>query len=212
MDGEYFVYENRSKTGWDRYLPAEGMLVYHADKSSRRISIGGWGGWSVSAHDLWYNWEQTNSINENGSHPCFYLIPASNQSSLYVYNESGIPFPRSNVTSYTPVSWNQVPGEIEFMDIAFSNGVVTLKADVPRVDLDYPTIVDTASYKAGDRFTFALDLPEDVAVPASVDWYYDDEPAGADSVTLTAGDHAIEARLTYADGSTASVMLEITVK
>lgn len=212
MDGEYFVYENRSKTGWDRYLPAEGMLVYHADKSSRRISIGGWGGWSVSAHDLWYNWEQTNSINENGSHPCFYLIPASNQSSLYVYNESGIPFPRSNVTSYTPVSWNQVPGEIEFMDIAFSNGVVTLKADVPRVDLDYPTIVDTASYKAGDRFTFALDFPEDVAVPASVDWYYDDEPAGADSVTLTAGDHAIEARLRYADGSTATVMLEITVK
>ena len=211
MDGEYFVYESRPKTGWDRYIPAGGMLVYHADKSSRKVSIGGWG-WSVSAHDLWTDWEKTNSINENGSHPCFYLIPASNQSSLFTYNEAGIPFPRSNVTSYTPVSWNGVPGEIGFTDITFSNGVITLNADVPRVDLDYPTISDAGSYKAGDRFAFALDIPDDVAVPASVDWYYDDEPAGADSVTLTAGDHTIEARLTYADGSTATVMLEITVR
>jgi hypothetical protein len=42
-----------------------------------------------------------------------------------------------------------------------------------------------------------------------VEWYYDDEPAGADSVTLTAGVHTVEARLAYADGSTAVVSLEI---
>ena len=213
MDGEYFIYENRPKTGWDRYIPAGGMLVYHADKSSREVQIGGsWGGWSVSARDLWDKWEETNSINENGSHPCFYLIPASNQSSLNMYNESGIPFPRSNVTSYTPVSWNGVAGEISFSDITFSGGVLTLKADVPRVDLDYPTISGAGTYKAGKRFSFQLDIPDDVAVPASVAWYYDDEPAGADSVTLTAGAHTVEAHLTYADGSTAVVSLEIEAK
>ena len=211
MEGEYFVYENRPKKGWDRYLPAGGMLVYHADKSSRRIRIGGWG-WTVSAHDLWYKWEETNSINENGSHPCFYLIPASNQSSLYTYNEAGIPFPRSNVTSYTPMSWNKVPGDVAFSGITFSGGLVTLTADVPRVDLDYPFIADAGSYRAGDRFTFALDCPEDVEVPASVDWYYDDEPAGADAVTLTAGSHVVDARLTYADGRKAVVTLEIDVQ
>ena len=211
MEGEYFVYENRPKKGWDRYLPAGGMLVYHADKSSRRIRIGGWG-WSVSAHDLWYNWEETNSINENGSHPCFYLIPASNQSSLYTYNEAGIPFPRSNVTSYTPMSWNKVPGDVAFSGITFSGGLVTLTADVPRVDLDYPFIADAGSYRAGDRFAFALECPEDVEVPASVDWYYDDEPAGADAVTLTAGTHVVDARLTYADGRKAVVTLEIDVQ
>ena len=212
MDGEYFVYESRPKTGWDSYIPAGGMLVYHADKSSRMVRIGSWGGWSVSAHDLWYNWEQTNCINENGSHPCFYLIPASNQSALNTYHESGIPFPCSNVTSYTPVSWNGVTGEIAFSDITFSDGVLTLKADVPRVDLDYPSISDAGSYAAGERFSFVLDIPDDVAVPASVAWYYDDEPAGADSVTLTAGAHTVEAHLTYADGSTAVVSLEIDVK
>lgn len=212
MDGEYFVYENRPKTGWDSYIPAGGMLVYHADKSSRMVRISGWGGWSVSAHDLWYNWEQTNCINENGSHPCFYLIPASNQSALNTYHESGIPFPRSNVTSYTPVSWNGVTGEIAFSDITFSDGVLTLKADVPRVDLDYPSISDAGSYAAGERFSFVLDIPDDIAVPASVAWFYDDEPAGADSVTLTAGAHTVEAHLTYADGSTAVVSLEIDVK
>jgi hypothetical protein len=176
------------------------------------VRISGWGGWSVSAHDLWYNWEQTNCINENGSHPCFYLIPASNQSALNTYHESGIPFPRSNVTSYTPVSWNGVTGEIAFSDITFSDGVLTLKADVPRVDLDYPSISDAGSYAAGERFSFVLDIPDDVAVPASVAWFYDDEPAGADSVTLTAGAHTVEAHLTYADGSTAVVSLEIDVK
>ena len=207
MDGEYFVYENRPKIGWDRYIPAGGMLVYHADKSSRMVRIGGWT--SVPARDLWENWEQTNALNENGSHPCFYLVPASNQSSLYMYNQAGIPFPRSNVTSYTPMSWNGVAGEISFSDITFSNGVLTLVADVPRVELDYPTISGAGSYKAGDRFSFVLDIPEDVAAPISVEWYYDDEPAGADSVTLTAGVHTVEARLAYADGSTAVVSLEI---
>ena len=210
MDGEYFVYENRPKTGWDRAIPVGGMLVYHADKSSRRIRLSSWT--EVSARNLWDKWEQTNSINANGSHPCFYLIPASNQSSLFTYYESGIPFPRPNVTTYTPVSWNGVAGEISFSDITFSNGVLTLYADVPRVELDYPTISDAGSYKAGDRFSFMLDIPEDVAAPATVEWYYDDEPAGADSVTLTAGVHTVEAHLTYLHGGTAVVSLEIEVK
>ena len=87
-----------------------------------------------------------------------------------------------------------------------------MTADVPRVDLDYPFIADAGSYRAGDRFTFALDCPEDVEVPASVDWYYDDEPAGADAVTLTAGSHVVDARLTYADGRKAVVTLEIDVQ
>ena len=35
---------------------------------------------------------------------------------------------------------------------------------------------------------------------------------GADSVTLTAGLHTVDARLTYADGRQAVVSLEITVQ
>ena len=209
MDGEYFVYEARPKTGWDLYNPAGGLLVYHVDKSSREVKIGSW---SYTAYDLWAHWEWANGLNANGSHPCFYLIPAAYQSSLNTYAEGRIPFPQQNVTTYTPVSWNGVTGETYFSNITFSDGIVTLKARVPRVFLDYPSIVDAGNYQAGSRFTFELDCPEDVEVPASVVWYYDDEPAGADAVTLTTGAHTVDARLTYADGRTAVVSLDIQVK
>jgi hypothetical protein len=36
-------------------------------------------------------------------------------------------------------------------------------------------------------------------------------PAGADSVTLTAGTHVVDARLTFADGSQQVLTLEIEV-
>ena len=207
MDGEYFIYENRTKTGWDAYLPGEGLVVYHADKSSRRINV--YYGTST-AHDLWYNWGVYNSINENGSHPCFYIVPAANQSSLNYTNESRIPFPYQSINSYVPVSWNGVEGDITFSDIARSNGMVTLTATLPYDGLDYNTIADAGSYKAGDRFNFAL-VEVEGRQPSSVVWYYDDEPAGADSVTLTAGAHTVEAHLTYADGRQEVLTLEIEV-
>ena len=207
MDGEYFIYENRSKTGWDAYLPGEGLVVYHADKSSRRITLD-FG--TSTAHDLWYNWGLYNSINENGSHPCFYIVPAASQSSLNYSDESRIPFPYQNVNSYVPVSWNGVEGDITFSDIARSDGMVTLTATLPYDGLDYNTIADAGTYKAGDRFNFAL-VEVEGRQPSSVVWYSDDEPAGADSVTLTAGAHTVEARLTYADGKQEVLTLEIEV-
>ena len=83
---------------------------------------------------------------------------------------------------------------------------------IPYDGVDYPTIADSGSYRAGDRFNFALVCPEALEAPASVVWYYDDEPAGADSVTLTAGEHTVEAQLTYADGSKSVLTLEIVAK
>lgn len=208
MEGEYFVYENRSKTGWDRYIPAEGLLVFHADKSDRTVTIDGN---SYTAGNLWQNWVYTNSINANGDHPCFYLVPAGNQSSLNYSSEERIPFPSRNVNSYEPVSWNGVKGAVSFSNISLSSNVVTLKATVATGDLDYATIADAGTYHAGDRFTFALVRPDEVEAPASVAWFFDDEPAQADSVTLTAGAHTVEARLTFSDGRSELLTLEIEV-
>ena len=206
MDGEYFIYENRTKTGWDRYLPGEGMVVYHADKSSRTVNTS-YG--TSTAHDLWYNWEELNSINENGSHPCFYIVPAASQGSLNYSREERIPFPYQDVNTYTPKSWNKAEGNILFSEIAFSGGQVTLKATLPSDDLDYVTIADAGSYRAGSRFTFALRISDRATAPEAVVWYFDDEPVQADSVTLTAGAHTVEAALTYADGKTEILTLEI---
>ena len=205
MDGEYFVYENRTRVGWDQYLPGEGMVVYHVDKSSRRV------GYST-AQSLWDDWKASNMINAKGSHPCFYIVPAARQSSLNYGYEDRMPFPYKSVKTYAPVSWNDVEGDITFSKIAFADGLVSLWARLPSEDLDYVTIADTGSYHAGERFAFGLVRPEHVDAPDSVAWLYDDEPAGADSVTLTAGPHTVEARLTYADGRQDILTLEIEVQ
>ena len=213
MDGEYFLYENRTKTGWDEYIPEEGLIVYHVDKSSRSV------GWSTAAN-LWQYWESSNSINAYGSHPCYYIVPAGDQSSLnyttysggYEVPRAGVAFPYKGINTYVPVSWNNVEGTVSFREIAFRNGTVTLKAVVPTGEVDYVTIADTGSYRAGDRFIFELVVPEAVTAPASVVWYYDDEPAGADSVTLTKGAHIVEAQLTYADGNHGILTLEIVAE
>ena len=33
ISNEYFLLENRQKTGWDQYIPGEGLLVYHIDEN-----------------------------------------------------------------------------------------------------------------------------------------------------------------------------------
>ena len=220
--GEYFVYECRGSNGWDAALLSSGLVVYHVDKSDRVVNLD-YG--SATAYDLWANWGAYNSINENGSHPCFYIIPAADQDNLlfghymwggyYYFDDSyapQIPFPGSEkVTTYIPKSWNGVESDVTFSGISYADNRVTLKVSVPAEDVDFVTIADAGSYHAGDRFTFGLVRPEHVEAPASVAWYYDDEPAGADSVTLTAGGHVIDAYLTYADGRQETVTLEITV-
>ena len=223
QDGEYFLYECRGTNGWDAALPAHGLIVYHVDKSDRKVRVL----WeSVAARDLWDYWGNWNAINENGSHPCFYVVPAPDPENLmYGYISYGgdlyfdedtygprIPFPgKEKVTDFVPKSWNGVESPITFSQIAYADDVVTLRAYVPTGDLDFVTIADAGSYRAGDRFTFALVRAEDVEAPVSVDWYYDDEPAGADSVTLTAGAHTVEARLTFPDGARQVLTLEIEV-
>ena len=221
QDGEYFVYECRNSEGWDSALPAHGLLVYHVDRSDRKLKVYGS---RVTARDLWDHWGVLNGINENGSHPCFYIVPAPDPGNLlfghykwggsYYFDESyapQIPFPGSKaVTRFIPKSWNGVEGDITFRDIDYAGGVVTLKARVFTGEVDYPTIADAGAYRAGDRFTFSL-VPSDAEeAPSSVAWFFDDEPVQADSVTLTAGEHVVEASLTYADGRKRVLTLEIT--
>lgn len=208
MDGEYFIYENRTKSGWDRYIPAGGMVVYHADKSDRQVRIAYY---STTARSLWENWEQDNSINENGSHPCFYIVPAGQQGSLNTWYESRIPFPYNNVNTYVPVSWNGVEGDVVFSRIAYTGGTVTVVVQASYDGLTADTIADPGSYKAGDRFVFSLNEEADER-PVSVSWLFDDEPVGADSVILTSGAHTVEAVLTFADGRKQTLTLELDVE
>lgn len=148
MEGEYFVYECRTKTGWDLYLPSGGMLVYHVDKSAREsLSPGGWWPDAYKPINLWENWQYTNMINAFGSHPCFYLVPAASQSSLnYTGSEKDIPFPGNRkVKKYTPVDWQEEQGDFRFSDIAFDGSQVTMNVILTTVAGVQGVILNTAA-------------------------------------------------------------------
>ena len=67
---EYYMVENRQKTGWDSYLPSSGLVVFHVD---------------YNEYKWLYEWVNT------FSKLCYHVIPANNQSSYYY--ETGWAYP-----------------------------------------------------------------------------------------------------------------------
>ena len=152
-DGEYFVYECRKQAGWDRYIASGGLLVYHVDKSQNEVVITqtDWSGadrdYTYTAYNLWNNWTYSNVINANGSHPCFYLVPAASQQSLnYTGREDNIPFPGNrSVKKYTPVDWEGEEGAYRFTDIAFDGERVTMEVGYNSVPGISGTVMNTSA-------------------------------------------------------------------
>ena len=122
-EGEYFLYECRDGSGWDAYLP-KGLLVYHADKSTVR-DVGG----QTPAY-YWKNWNTNNRISAFGDHPCFYVVPSSDQSNLLYKGELDTwVFPGSSqVNSYEPVDWEGIAVGVSLTGISFADGKVSLTA------------------------------------------------------------------------------------
>ena len=213
QDGEYFVYECRSKEGWDEYISEAGLIVYHVDKSGRNVKITSpyTGGLiSVTASSLWDNWGAYNSINENGSHPCYYVVPAGAQTDLN-YSGSQFAFPgKANKKTFTGKSWNGVNSDITLSNISYASNTVSCYVTVPSENIDYNVIANPGNgvYAAGSSFELCLEEAEARPV-ASVEWFLDDEPVSGTSVVLRAGGHTIEAVLTLASGETEILTLEL---
>ena len=94
VDGEYFLFECRAETGWDRYVGGNGMLVYHIDKSSPYEPC----------------WKNKNTVNSDKSHQCADLLEADSRRDYFTgvsdylsatANIRSVFFPFSNVTSLT---------------------------------------------------------------------------------------------------------------
>ena len=136
--GEYFILETRPGTGWDSPLQP-GLIVYHADKSTRYSFTVKTGQVSSMTLNGYQAWTSNNSyINACGSHPCFYIIPAAAQSNLNYYGSyANIPFPgRSGITTYTPSDWGGNSSYGMFINISFlADGTEYGYAGVPVVVL-----------------------------------------------------------------------------
>lgn len=218
VDGEYFLYECRDGSGWDKYLPT-GLVVYHVDKSKVR-KVGG-----ITPYQQWTYWGSYNSINAYGNHPCFYVVPAGNPTSLnyYSYYLSDYVFPgKKNVSSYAPVDWNGKETDVELSGISYSSSDqrVHLTATYSNLaatsfqEMGLNSIADPGNgvYAAGDGFFPTLELA-DGQNPASVAWSYDGNGlSGNGEVTLIAGPHIIVAVLSFADGTKETLELAIVAK
>ena len=216
QEGEYFVLECRDNTGWDSGIyGAYGMVAYHVDKSARIVGGG------ISAFDLWDKWQQTNMINAYGSHPCFYVIPACDQTNLnyqfsYVDDVWAMLFPghadlSTKVTSYAPKSWNSVNTDISLSGISYSAGIVSFTVSgVVSSSMDYPYIANPGKgvYEAGSAFALEVVTPGGDE-PSEVVWKMDGAAVSGPSVTLTSGSHKFDASVTLSDGKTYAVTLEL---
>ena len=75
---EFFIIENRRQQGWDRYLPAQGLLIHHITYSASR-------------------WQANTPNNQNIQ--LVTIMPADN--TLSTNNEGGDTWPRNNKTEFT---------------------------------------------------------------------------------------------------------------
>ena len=227
-DGEYFVLESRGAGKWDSALPAQGLLVFHADKSSASVRIMDAAGsyQDVTARSLWDEWGVYNAINECGKHPCYYIVPSPDQQNLlygfrrysgygYVFDESyapRFPFPGSQkITDYTPVAWSGDVSEVSLNQIGYALGEVTFQVKgIGENPLDYPVIANPGkgAYASGQEFLLELEVPRDF-ISTQVRWYFDGAQISRSSVTLTSGSHLVQAEVTDSTGRRMQISLEL---
>ena len=118
-EGEYFVYECRNGHGWDTPLP-QGLVIYHIDQSQRVVG-------NFPAASLWEEWRVYNNLNSQGKHPCFYLVPAVETSSLYYAGALTMPgnlvFPgNGRVHAFVPVDWEDREDGVQLVCLSYEDG------------------------------------------------------------------------------------------
>lgn len=116
-EGEYFLIEVRSETGWDKHIGGHGMVIYHIDKSERNV-----GGIQASVR-----WNE-NLINTVSGHECADLVESlpDARSIRQVF------FPgQGSVTEFGPLtipafeSWDGNSQMLRISDIAQKEETVT---------------------------------------------------------------------------------------
>lgn len=136
---EFFILEARGKAGWDTYLPAQGMLIYHIDTRTDKALYfiykenenGLVDSFAVSPNLLW----SVGQPNIVGNHQCMDLVRANNERGNLLY--AGHPFPgSSNITTISDttipniLSWEKEFSNMKIYDIGQDKqGVVSFKLD-----------------------------------------------------------------------------------
>ena len=138
---EWFLLENRQQTGWDTYIPAHGLLIYHYDYTDEMVEEY----WSI------------NGPNNNSKHRCMYIIAADGVDDTNT--RAGDTYPgRSGNTEFSATSapaaiaWSGEPVDVAVTNINEMGGLVYFQVNggvVPQsvIRTEVPTSVrDTSMY------------------------------------------------------------------
>ncbi len=173
-ENEYFLIENRQQTGWDKYLPGHGMLVWHID----------------------YNWTDwmMNQVNNDPDHQRVDIIEAGvktdmdNAQILAQYPWPGTLGKTELGFGTTPSlqDWSGKSTGVELSDIEESaDGVILARVNGGLYTLETPAI--TAMEDKGGAFTaFWTPVENAIAYELEVTALYDGE-AGTDFNNMGTG-------------------------
>lgn len=131
--------ENRQKSGWDKYLPGHGMVVWEVTYNSTD-----WDNNEPNNENVGYTLVTANSLTRPYT-PCVYSTTAS--------STSGTTFPgTSNVTSYTPATG------CALTEITESGGNITFKYNGGQEKWSYALLGDHCTYPADGEVNFNASL------------------------------------------------------
>ena len=167
---EYFILENRQRTGFDAYIPGEGMLIYHVD-----LNYPGW---------------LTGEINVDPLRQGFDLEEADDIRDTLTL--AGDAFPgTAGITSFdsttTPGSrtWNGNSSNISIQNIALSGDIITF--DIGNTNLDQLPPgwqVDELAYTQQGVLTSIVIAEGDTAFSGYVGAFVGEECRGVGSASL----------------------------
>ena len=193
VEGEYFVMEYRDDYKWDSGFVTlglePGLIIYHVDKSSRVVGMG------YSAANLW---DQTNSINAFGGHPCYWPVSSYDDSDDVTYTFPG-PY---GIDTYSFVDWDGNSAETTITDIRIEGGKCCFTAKIETERLIIGHIYDVNGTPIGgatvtltqSEHAFAparVGLSRDVVTTTDADGYYEftlPESASSDQIVTASKD------------------------
>lgn len=136
-DGEYFLFENRQMTGWDTYIPAHGMLVWHIDYQE----------------SAWRN----NQVNtSHTTHPNIQLLRARPTSPF-----SGAPFPGGPRIN-NQLTATSTPALLGWDDRGTGSGMNQQLNNAALTDIEEKTIKSWPTDEMVIIFSFTDDGPDHV--------------------------------------------------
>ncbi|MDZ7796793.1 MAG: hypothetical protein U5N56_07025 [Candidatus Marinimicrobia bacterium] len=122
-EGEFFMMENRQRSGWDAALPGHGLLMFHIDMN----------------HGGWYN----NTLNCDPYRQGFDLEEADGYGNITAsYIDGGDPFPGTgNITEFldsgspNALDWSGSPSRSPIRNITENAGVISFNFGDEHVDM-----------------------------------------------------------------------------